>query len=685
MNRAVVGVVCVVGLMGVVAAQVVPTQSPTPGYPIQAVPLSQVKVTGGFWLPKLETNRTVTIPHILQQNEQTGRVDNFRKGAGLMPGDYQGRRFNDTDIYKIIEAASYTLVSHPDPVLAKQIDDLIALIAKAQQPDGYLFPARTINPQKPAAGVGTERWQYENTGSHELYNAGHLYEAAVAHFQATGKRTLFDVALKNADLVVKTFGPGRREDAPGHEVVEMALVRLYGATGDRKYLDEAKFFVDERGTDHHASLNYTEPSWLMYNERPYRQDDRPVVDQERAEGHAVRAVYLYSAMADIAAFFKNPTYSNAIDRLWNDVVSKRIYLTGGLGSTGGTESFGADYYLPNRQAYTETCASVGGLLWDYRMFLKSGEAKYLDAFEQTLYNGYLSGVSVKGDTFFYQNPLESTGQGGTAQRSAYFDVACCPANLARMMAQLPGLIYAQQGNDVYVSLYASSRADIKINGTTVHITQTTRYPWDGYVAFAVAMDRPVSFTLKLRVPGWVGSAPFASDLYAFSPASFARPAVRGRQAEVGGLLLDDLVVVGLAHRAHEAAPQAGWVSVPITGPIASGAESELSVRFPMPVRRVVAHAGVKDDVGKAAIQRGPLVYVMEGVDNGGKALDLTLPLDAALTPSSRPDLLGGVTVLTGMGTRVGSDGTSQPAPVTAIPYYAWANRGRGEMAVWIKR
>ncbi len=346
-----------------------------------------------------------------------------------MPGDYAGRRFNDTDIYKIVEAASYSLISHPDPALAKQLDALIAIIAKAQQPDGYLFPARTINPDKPAPGVGTERWQYENTGSHELYNSGHMYEAAVAHYQATGDRAFLDVAIKNANLVAATFGPNARKDAPGHEEVELALVKLYRATKDARYLNLAKFFLDERGVHGNVSQNYTEQSWQLYNDRPYRQDDLPLVDQPRAQGHAVRGTYVYNAMTDIAAMLKDPNYNLAVDRLWQDVVSKRVYLTGGLGSVGGTEAFGDDYALPNRTAYTETCASVGGILWYHRMFLKSGDAKYLDAFEQTLYNGLLSGVSVKGDTFFYQNPLESAGRN---ERSAYFDVACCPANLARL-------------------------------------------------------------------------------------------------------------------------------------------------------------------------------------------------------------------------------------------------------------
>jgi DUF1680 family protein len=414
--------------------------------------MNSVRVTGGFWAQKIETNRTVTIPHIFEQNETTGRTDNLRKGAGLKTGDYVGRRFNDTDVYKIIEAASFSLIQHPDPALSAKIDDLAAIIAKAQQPDGYLMPARTINPQKPAPGLGDARWDYENTGSHETYNAGHLIDAAVTHYIATGQKNLLDVAIKDADLLTRVFGPKARVDAPGHEIVEMALVRLYRVTHDRRYFDLAKFFLDTRGTNHTASKDYTEASWKLYNDRPYRQDDKPLVDQTIGEGHAVRGVYVYSAMADMAGMLNDAAYDNAIDRIWQDVYSKKAYLTGGLGSVGGTEAFGEAYQLPNRTAYTETCASVGGILWNHRMFLKSGDAKYLDAFEQTLYNGLLAGVSVKGDTFFYQNPLEAAAgrgrQGDSTvaasingdRRSPYFDVACCPANLARLIAQLPGLI-----------------------------------------------------------------------------------------------------------------------------------------------------------------------------------------------------------------------------------------------------
>jgi DUF1680 family protein len=632
-------------------------------YPIQPVPMSQVKVTGGFWQAKLETNRTVTIPHILEQNEKTGRVDNLRKGAGLIPGDYVGRRFNDTDIYKIVEAASYSLISHPDPALAKQLDALVAIIAKAQQPDGYLFPARTINPAKPAPGVGTERWQYENTGSHELYNSGHMYEAAVAHYQATGDRTFLDVAIKNANLVATTFGPDARKDAPGHEEVELALVKLYRATKDPRYLNLAKFFLDERGVHGNVSENYTEQSWQLYNDRPYRQDDLPLVDQPRAQGHAVRGTYVYNAMTDIAAMLKDPKYNLAVDRLWQDVVSKRVYLTGGLGSVGGTEAFGDDYALPNRTAYTETCASVGGLLWYHRMFLKSGDAKYLDAFEQTLYNGLLSGVSVKGDTFFYQNPLESAGRN---ERSAYFDVACCPANLARLIAQLPGLIYATDGNQVFVNLYVSSEADVVVKGAKVHISQTTNYPWDGNISVSITADRAVEFPLKLRVPGWLGASVFGSDLY-----TFTKPTVE--RAQVG------------AYDYDRGADRPGWYGENIAITAAGAARQSpvhARVSLPMPVRRIVANPGVKDDVGKAAIQRGPIVYALEAVDNGGKVLDVPVPMTTTFTPAFKSDVLGGVTVLTAT---LPATGEAPARTITAVPYFAWANRGRGEMVVWIRQ
>jgi DUF1680 family protein len=645
--------------ISILTAATLAGQPPRVEYPIQPVPLAQVQITGGFWRPRLDANRTVTIPHILHQNEATGRVDNLRRGAGKLKGEYQGRRFNDTDVYKVIEAAAYTLVSHPDPVLSKTLDDLIALIAGSQQPDGYLFPARTINPARPAAGVGAERFIHENTGSHELYNFGHLYEAAIAHFNATGRRTLLDVAIRNADLVRKTFGPAARRDAPGHQEIELALVRLYRTTTDRRYLDLAKFFLDERGRPH-ASRDYpADSNFAIYNDRPYRQDHLPVTEQPRAVGHAVRATYLYAAMTDIAGMLGDRAYDDAVNRLWQDVADKRLYITGGMGARGTVEAFGDDYELPNRTAYTETCASIGGLLWHHRMFLKSGDAKYLDAFEQTLYNGYLSGVSIRGDAFFYQNPLESTGR---AERSAYFDVACCPANLARVMARLPELVYAQRDDELFVNLYAETKATVKLPQGQVQIDQATRYPWDGKVTLALQMSTPMEFTLRLRAPGWLGDAPVAGDLYRFA----RRPD-------------DEPVTLVVAGRRMAAQIDRGWIT--LRRQWMSGDRVELTL--PMPARRVLSHDGLKDNIGKAALQRGPIVYSLEGVDNGGRVVDAVIPMTAEFTPVFQGELMGGVIVL-----RADLRGAALPMAATriytAVPYFAWANRGRGEMVVWIR-
>jgi hypothetical protein len=623
----------------------------TPDYPITAVPAAQVKLTDSFWAPKLETNRRVTIPHIMRENESTGRVDNFRKAAGQMPGPYTGRRFNDTDIYKIVEAASLSLKAKPDPALDKKVDDLIALVAASQEPDGYLFPARTIDPKNPAAGVGPERWVFEN-GSHELYNSGHLYEAAVAHFQSTGKKTLLNVATRNADLVAATFGSSGRRAVPGHEVIEVGLVKLFRVTGNKRYLETAKYFIDERGKPHPDMQDYPAGPFAMYNERPYKQDHEPFVDQTRAVGHAVRAVYLYMGAADVAALTADTRYTAALDRLWEDMASKRMYLTGGIGARGTTESFGEDYELPNRRAYTETCASVGSLLWGHRMFLLHGDAKYLDVLEQVLYNGYLSGVSLSGDRFFYQNPLESAGR---TDRSAYFDVACCPANLSRLMEQVPGLLYSTRGNDVFVNLYAANTATLKTPAGDVSLNEQTTYPWDGVVTLAVNTTKPRAFALNLRLPAWTrlrqgygeAGSPVPGGLYAFQDES------------------RDPIKLSVNGKATPLKVDRGFATVSRTWNRGDVVRLEL----PMPARRVTSDTRIADNVGKVAIQRGPIVYALEGVDNGGKVLTASLT-DAPLTHEFKPALLGGVEVVTS-------------GSLTFVPYYAWNNRGVGEMAVWI--
>jgi DUF1680 family protein len=622
--------------------------SPVAGYPIRAVPATAVELTDHFWRPRLEINRTVTIPHIMRENEQTGRVDNFLKAAHKIAGPYQGQRYNDTDVYKIIEAASDSLKIAPDPPLERKLDALIAIVAAAQEPDGYLYTPRSVDPKNPAPGAGPERWSWLGT-SHELYDQGHMYEAAVAHFEATGKRTLLNVAIKSADLVCKVFGPDARHDVPGHEEIELALVKLFRATGDRKYLDEAKFFLDQRGRPHVNPPLVFEPGsrFAIYNDLAYRQDQKPVDEQVHAVGHAVRATYLYSAMTDVAALLHDDPFGRTVDSLWRDVTSKRIYLTGGLGAEARTEAFGDDYVLPNR-AYAETCASVGGMLWYHRMFLREGDASYYDTFERTLYNGYLSGVSLSGDKFFYQNPLVSNG---TIERSAYFDVACCPANLSRLMEQIPGLVYAQRDDELYVNLFVGSTAVVKVGGTTAHVAQATEYPWDGRVTIRVDPDRPADFALSVRIPGWAQGAAMPTDLYRFAD-------VRRTSATVSINGKPSVIALDKGFARLRRVWRKGDVVV---------------LELPMPVRRVVADERVIEDRGKAAIQRGPIVYCLEAADNsagGVPVSDIHLRLDAALAHEFKAGVLGGVEVISS-------------GHIVAVPYYAWNNRGKGEMTVWI--
>jgi len=646
----------VLATLAVGAVALAQTTTPAPGdHRLRPVAAAAVRIDDAFWGPKLETNRRVSIPHILKQNELTGRVANFVKAARRQ-GGFQGRRYNDTDVYKAVEAASLSLVSNPDPRLAAKLDELIALIAAAQEPDGYLYSARTADPRASVPGAGPERWSWLHT-SHELYDAGHLYEAAVAHFQATGKRALLDVAIRNADLVCKTFGPEARRDVPGHQEIELALVKLYRVTGQRRYLDTARFFLEERGRAH-ASPPHRFPDddpFHIYNDRGYRQDHQPLVEQARAVGHAVRATYMYAGATDMASLLGLETYGRAVRALFADVVSKRLYLTGGLGSRGVTEAFGDDYALPNADAYAETCAAIGGILWYQRLFLREGDAAPLDVLERTLYNGALSGVSLAGDAFFYQNPLASDGD---VERSSYFDVACCPANLARLLAQLPGLIYAQTDEQLLVGLYIGSKADVTLGGTALRVIQETRYPWDGLVRLRLEPAQPKELTLALRIPGWARGEPVPSDLYRFAPSAVDEPASLSVNGQSVPIALD-----------------AGFVRVKRRWQ--SGDVVEL--KLPMPVRRVQAHQGVAEDRGRAALQRGPLVYCFEDADNG-RLRDLVLPLDAPLAVESRPDLLGGVVVIQGQG-RSGPRKTPQAA--LAVPYYAWANRVKGEMAVWL--
>ena len=626
-------------------------------YPFQSVHFTQVKIKDNFWAPRLETNRRVTIPYAFKMCEETGRIENFREAARVLRGEiahgrfYSKYPFDDSDVYKIIEGASYSLAIYPDPQLEQYLDELIAEIRAAQEPDGYLYTARTVKAAKPHPWIKKERWANLYM-AHELYNVGHLYEAAVAHYLSTGKRDLLDVALKNADLVAQVFGPGKKHGVPGHQEIEIGLVKLYRLTGERKYLDLAKFFLDERGRAKGRKL---------YGE--YSQDHLPVVEQKEAVGHAVRAMYMYSAMADVAALTGDEAYIEAIKTIWKDVVSTKLYLTGGIGAAGRIEGFGEPYQLPNETAYCETCASIGHVFWNQRMFLFTGDSKYIDVLEKILYNALLSGISLEGDRFFYSNVLASDGQ---HERSPWFSCACCPSNITRFLPSLPGYIYALQGDRLYVNLFIQNEAEIKVQGKRVKVKQITNYPWSGRIKLIVEPEKEAEFTIMFRIPGWALGKAVPSDLYRFKEKEIPPPEVKVNGKKVTLELTQGYLPL-----------RRRWQ----TGDM-------VEVNLPLPVHRVVAHPKVKADEGLIAWQRGPLIYCAEAIDNGGAVTNIVIPEKADLQPEFRASLLGGVVVLKG---EVWGLYQKKPQgrtekvkqPFLAIPYYAWAHRGRGEMRVWL--
>jgi DUF1680 family protein len=640
--------------------------APKADYPAAPVPFTDVHLTDAFWAPRLETNRTVTIPHIFKQSEETGRVKNFELAAAALGGAVDGKYcsrfpFDDSDVYKAIEAAAYALATRADPELDKYVDGLVAKIAAAQEPDGYLYAARTIGGPPPQDWLGKERWSHLYM-SHELYNVGHLYEAAVAHYQATGKKNLLAVALKSADLVAKEFGPGKRTNPPGHEEIEIGLVKLYRATGKTKYLELANFFIDARGkTEGRIPFDLEGREQLLYGE--YAQDDKPFVEQTTAVGHAVRAGYLYAGAADVAALTGNQAYLAALDKIWADVVGTKLYITGGIGAAGAWEGYGPAYRLPNASAYAETCANIATFLWNSRMLRLELDAKYADVMERILYNGVLSGISLSGDRFFYPNPLTSYGQ---HERVPWFSCACCPPNVARILTSVPGYFYAASNDKVYVNLFAQGTGKLKAGGTDLEIVQTTEYPWKGDVRIEVKPGKAADFTLGVRIPGWAMNRPVPSDLYTYTEAAVGAPALK-LNGEPVELKVDK--GYALINRTWKA-----------------GDVVELSL--PMPVRRVAANEAVEEDRGRVAVERGPLVYCAEGTDNDGRVSNLVLPDGAALTAEMRPDLLNGVVVIQGEAEALSEKGgkaIAEKKTVTLIPYYSWANRGKGEMTVWLAR
>lgn len=636
-------------------------------YPIKVVPFTQVKLTDNFWLPRIKTNAIVTIPASFERCESTGRVKNFVMAAARKGKFCTIYPFDDTDIYKTIEGASYSLSLFPNPALEKYIDSLINIVGKAQESDGYLYTARTIDPINVGKWLGKERWEKERELSHELYNAGHLYESAAAHFLATGKRNLLDIALKNADLVCKVFGPApdQRKVAPGHEVVEMGLVKLYRITGKPEYLSTAKFFIEQRG--HYQGYDSTSKD--EWKNGIYWQDNKPVVDQDEAEGHAVRAGYLYSAMADVAALTGDQQLLNAVDKIWTNEVTKKIYVQGGVGAVGDGERFGDNYELPNATAYNETCAAIANAFFNQRMFLLHGDSKYIDVLEKTLYNGFISGVGMDGKSFFYTNAMQIkntfSGEDMEAQRSGWFPCSCCPTNVVRLMPSIPGYVYAQKDNNVYVNLFISGNATLNINNKPVDIVQQNNYPWDGALTFNVTPKSPLAFGLLVRIPGWAQNAAMPSDLYSFASKS------------------DKNVTIKINGQAVDYTLQNGYAVLNRTWKKGDVVE----VNLPMEVRQVVANENVKDDIGKVSLQRGPLMYCAEWPDNNGKVSNIIIPANTNFTTEFKADLLNGVTVLKSEVPAViidnnGSSVSTVKQAFTAIPYYAWAHRGKGEMTVW---
>jgi uncharacterized protein len=629
------------------------SKSKSGDYPIRPVPFTSVKLTDNFWAPRIKKNATVTIPIAFSYCESTGRVRNFEIAGGLDTGRFQTiYPFDDSDVYKIIEGASYSLQTDPDPKLDAYLDTLIYKIGKAQEDDGYLYTNRTIAEMHGGKGLhewaSPKRWEQDSVLSHELYNLGHLYEAAVAHYQATGKRTLLDIALKSADLVNKDFGWDRVRVYPGHQVIEMGLVKLYRVTGEKKYLDLAKFFLDIRG-----------PKGGVYNQANIKP-----VDQTEAVGHAVRATYMYSGMADIAAIEKDKAYLKAITKIWEDIVYRKIYITGGIGATGGNEGFADPYYLPNMTAYCETCASIGDIFTNHRLFLLHGESKYIDILEKTLYNSMLSGVSLSADRFFYPNPLESNGQ---HERSAWFGCACCPSNVARFIPAVPGYIYASTNEDLYVNLYSSNDAEIAMGKNKVRLSQKANFPWDGKVEISVYPEDRKRFTVKVRIPGWVINEAVPGNLYRFDDQVNEKYTLK-----VNDKLLDADIENGYAEVERK------WNN-----------GDRIEIDFPMPVRKVIADERVRDDAGKMAIQRGPLIYCAEWPDNNtGNILDLVIDKQIPFTTEFVPSILNGIQIVKAKGfqTEKTLDGHVEKLPeenITLIPYALWNNRGPGQMMVWL--
>lgn len=620
------------------------------GYPIDPVPFTSVKVTDSFWGQRLKASREVTIPLAFSKCEETGRYENFVKAAH--PSEtykVEGFSFDDTDVYKTIEGASYSLQTYPDKKLEKYIDSVLVIVAGAQEPDGYLYTARTMNPKHPHNWAGKERWEAVEVLSHEFYNLGHMVEGAVAYYQATGKRNFLDIAIKYADCVCEAIGngPNQKKLVPGHQIAEMALVRLYLVTGNKKYLEQAKFFLDARGTTSRKDL--------------YSQAHKPVVEQDEAVGHAVRATYMYAGMADVAAITGDSSYIKAVDKIWDNIVSKKLYITGGIGARHQGEAFGANYELPNLSAYNETCAAIGNVYVNYRLFLLHGDAKYFDVLERTLYNGLISGVSLDGGSFFYPNPLASDGG---YSRKPWFGCACCPSNISRFIPSLPGYIYAVKDNQVYVNLFLSNKAELKVNKKKVVLEQETGYPWNGDIRVKVAQGNQ-QFAMNIRIPGWVRNKVLPGDLYSYADNRKLSYRVTVNGQEVQGELTNGYFNINRKWKKGDV----------------------VEIHFDMLPRVVKANDKVSADHGRVAIECGPIVYCVEWPDNDFNVHNIILNQKPQFQMVEESGVLYGINKIVTDAQTLSYDHSGKLAArdvkLTLIPYYAWAHRGEGDMEVWL--
>ncbi len=632
-------------------------QAPAHGYPINPVPFTSVKVTPGtFWGQRLEASRKVTIPLAFSKCEETGRYTNFSNAAQHLKDPSKvfkvgGLAFDDTDPYKTIEGASYILQTYPDKKLVAYIDSVLDVIASAQEPDGYLYTSRTQNPKEPHEWAGEKRWSKEEDLSHELYNLGHMIEGAIAHYQATGSRKFLDIAIRYADCVCREVGPnpGQACVVPGHQIAEMALAKLYLVTGNKKYLDEAKFFLDYRGK-----------TTIVHE---YSQAHKPVIEQDEAVGHAVRAAYMYAGMADVAALTGDENYVKAIDAIWDNIVTKKLYITGGIGATSNGEAFGKNYELPNMSAYCETCAAIGNVYVNYRLFLLHGLSKYYDVLERTLYNGLISGVSLEGNGFFYPNPLESMGQ---HQRQAWFGCACCPSNICRFIPSLPGYIYAVKDRNVYVNLFLSNKSHLSVAGKKVALSQATEYPWNGDVVVTVDQNTAGQFAMKIRIPGWVRNQVVPSSLYQYSDNKRLGYSVKVNGQAVAAQLTED-----------------GYYT--ISRKWKKG--DKVQIHFDMEARTVRANNKVEADRGMVSVERGPLVYCAEHPDNNFDIMGALLNQAPQFT-LGKGEIAG--TPIQTLSTNAQTLNFNKQGKLevfdqtlTLIPYYAWCHRGSGKMRVWL--